>query len=76
MYVEYHFFSDPGPRNDQRPAGNLFANKVTSVALATHSRSLALFHHMISLNIDMKIIRPWNCDGSHILVMNSWTLLT
>ena len=27
MEVEYHFFSDPSPRNDQRPAGNLFANK-------------------------------------------------
>ena len=30
---------------------------------------------MTSLNIDMKIIRPLNCDGSPILVMNSWTLL-
>ena len=29
---------------------------------------------MMSLNIDMKIIRPWNFDGSPILVMNSWTL--
>ena len=68
MYVEYHLFSDPSPRNDQRPAGNLFANIDTSVALAKHP-------HMMSLNIDMKIIRPWNCDGSPILVMNSWTLL-
>ena len=34
MQVEYHFVSDPGPRNDQRPGGNRFANKVTSVALA------------------------------------------
>ena len=34
MQVEYHFVSDPGPRKDQRPAGNRFANKVTSVALA------------------------------------------
>ena len=30
---------------------------------------------MMSLNIDIKIIRPLNCDGSSILVMNSWTLL-
>ena len=67
-------FSDPSPRNDQRPAGNLCANKVTSVALAMHSRSWSVDHHMMSLNIDMKIIRPWNCDGSPILVMNSWTL--
>ena len=29
----------------------------------------------MSLNID-KMIRPVNCDGSPILVMNSWTLLT
>ena len=31
LQVEYHFVSDPGPRNDQRPAGNLIANKDTSV---------------------------------------------
>ena len=62
--VEYHsLVSDPGPRNDQRPAGNLFANKDTSVELAIHSFSLSLIHHMMSLNIDMKIIRPWNCFG-------------
>ena len=74
--MEYHFVSDPGPKNDQRPAGNLFfSNKDTSVELAIHSVSLSLLHHMMSLNIDMKIIRPWNCDGSPILVMNSWTLL-
>ena len=67
--------SDPSPRNDQRPAGNLFANKDTSVASAIHSCSLSLVHHMMSLNIDMKIFRLVNCDGSPILVMNSWTLL-
>ena len=72
---EYHFFSDPGPRSDQRPAGNLFANKVTSVALAMHSRSLSSVHHMMSLNIDMKIIRPWNCAGS-LIFMNFWTSST
>ena len=76
LKVEYHFVSDPGPRNDQRPAGNLVANKVKSVALAMHSRSLSSDPHMISLNIDMKIIRPWKCSGSPILVMNSWTLST
>ena len=31
---------------------------------------------MMSLNIDMKMIRPLNCDGSPILIMNSWTLST
>ena len=52
-----------------------FANRDTSVEFAIHSVSLSLFPHMMSLNIDMKIIRPLNCDGSPILVMNSWTLL-
>ena len=33
LLVEYHCISDPGPRNDHRPAGNLFANRVTSAAL-------------------------------------------
>ena len=71
MLIEYHFFSDPGPRNDQRPAGNLFAYKITSVTLAIHSRSLSVDPHMMSLNIDMKIIRPCNWSGSLILFMNS-----
>ena len=68
--------SDPSPRNDQCPAGNLFANGDTNVELAIHSSSLSLIHHMMSLNIDMKIIRPWNCSGSHILFMNFWTSRT
>ena len=29
----------------------------------------------MSLNIDMQIIRLLNCDGSPILVMNSWAML-
>ena len=41
LLVEYHFVSDPGPKNDQRPAGNLFANRDTSVELAIHSVSLS-----------------------------------
>ena len=52
-----------------------FANKVTSVALAIRSRSLSSDPHMMSLNIDMKITRPWNFDGSPILDMSPWTLL-
>ena len=68
--MEYHFFSDPGPRNDQCPAGNLFAHKDTSVELAIDSCSLSLIHQMMSLNIDMKMIRPWNRSGSPILLMN------
>ena len=73
---EYHFVSDPGPKNDQCPAGNLFANRDTSVELAIHSFSLSLIHHMMSLHINTKIIRPWNCSGSPILFMNFWTSRT
>ena len=49
LSVEYHFVFDPGPRNDQRPAGNLFSNRDTSVELAIHSVSLSLFRHMIDV---------------------------
>ena len=42
LSVEYHFVSDPGARNDQRPAGNLLAKKDTSVELAIHFFSLSL----------------------------------
>ena len=41
LLVESHFFSDLGPRNDQRPSGNLFANKDPSVELAMHSFFIA-----------------------------------
>ena len=74
LLVEYHFISDPGLKND--PAGNLFANRDISVELAIHSVSLSLIHNMMSLNIDMKIIRPWNCSSSPILLMNFWTSST
>ena len=51
----------------KRPAENYVANRDRSVELATHTVSLSLVLHMMSLNIDMKIIRPWNCSGSLIL---------
>ena len=56
MKVEYHFFSNPSPRNNQRPAGNPFSNTYTSAAVTLHFRSLSSDHHMMSLNIDMKMI--------------------
>ena len=46
------------------------------MALAIHSCSLSVVHHMMSLNIDMKIIHPWSCAGSLILFMNFWTSRT
>ena len=51
--VEYHFFSDTSPKNDQRPGGNLFAN----IDKCGISISLCSDLHKMSLNIDMKIIR-------------------
>ena len=42
----------------------IFSNKMeTSLGLNSHSRSLSSDPHEMSLNIDMKIIRPWNCAG-------------
>ena len=74
--IEYHFFSDPSPRNDQRPGGNLFANVDTSVALALHYCSFSVDPHEMSLNIDMKMIRPVNSSVCLLILdMNSWTLL-
>ena len=74
-WVDYHFFSDPGPRNDLLPGGNLLAYIETRSASALHSCSLPSDPHEMSLNIDMQMIRPVNSDGSPILDTNSWTLL-
>ena len=63
LSVGFHFVSDPGPRNDQ----------YTSMEFAIHSVSLYGFHHVMSLYIDMKIIRPWIFSGSPISFMNFWT---
>ena len=41
-----------------------------------HSCSLSVDPHVMPLNIDMKMIRPWNCSGSLIFFMNSWILST
>ena len=51
--------------------GNLFANKDTSVALAIHSRSLSSDPHEMSLNIDMKMIRPVNYSDFSLFL--TWT---
>ena len=75
LLIEYHFFSDPGPRNDHCPAPNLFAKRETSWAFDSHSFLLSLDHHEMSLNINMKMIRPVNFSGVTLnLKSNSWTL--
>ena len=61
--VEYHFFSELGPRNDHCPAPNLLANRETSLAIDSHSFLLSLDTHEMSLNIDMKIIRTVKFSG-------------
>ena len=72
--TEYHFFSEPGPRNDHCPVPNLFAYRETSRAFDSHSFSLSIDHHEMSLNIDMKIILPVKFSGvSSNLNSNSWT---
>ena len=55
----------------------IFSHKrETSWALDSHSCLLSLDPHEISLNIDMKIIRPVNFSGFTLnLDDNSWTLL-
>ena len=74
--VEYHFFSDPGPRNDHLPGESLLAEIETSLAFNSHSCSLSLDPHEMSLNIDMKMIRPVSSSGSTLFFdRNCWTLL-
>ena len=74
--IDYHFFSDPSPRNDHCPAPNLFAKRERRVEhLIYYSSSLSGDHHEMSLNIDMKTIRLVNFFGfSLFLDKNSWTL--
>ena len=62
MQVAYHFFSDPGPRNDHLPGGNLLAWMETRLALNSQLCSLSLDPHEMSLNMDMKMIRPVSCS--------------
>ena len=72
--VEYHFFSDPGPRNDRCPGDNLLEKIETRLAL--RSQALSWDQHEMSLNIDMKMIRPVNSSGCLLILDRySWTLL-
>ena len=74
--VEYHFFSDPSPKNDHLLGKNLLALIETRLALDSDSCSLSSDLHEMSLNIDMKMIRPVNSSGTVLIFdRNSWTLL-
>ena len=63
-WVPYHFSSDPGTRNDQRPCGNLRAYSVILRAFAIQCSLFPRFVQSLSLYIDMKMILPLNCSGS------------
>ena len=61
--------------NDHCSAPNLLANRETSWAFDSYSILLSFDPHEMSLNIDMKMIRPVNFSGVTLnLDNNSWTL--
>ena len=64
VWVPYHFFSDPGPRNDQCPCASLCAQSATIWEFATHISSCPFSHRTMSLYIGMKIVLPVSCSGS------------
>ena len=73
VWVPYHFFSDPGSRNDQCPCANLLACSATVFWIRNTQFFLSPFLHTMSLYIDMKMIRPGNRSGSHsIWVIMFW----
>ena len=73
-WVPYTFFYDPSHGNDQCPRVNLRAYCVILCAFAMQFSLLRRFHQSISLYIDMKMILPLKCSGSHFdsLVMIFW----
>ena len=73
-WVPYHFFSQPSPRYDQHPNGNLLAYVATYTEFATQCSSFPEVLYIMSLYMDMKMIRPWNYSSSHFnSAMNFWT---
>ena len=64
-WVPYHFFSQPSPRYDQHPCGNLLANVATFTEFAFQFSSLPGVLHIMSSHMDMKMTLTWTCSGSH-----------
>ena len=62
-FIEYHFFSEPGPMNDHCSFPNLFAYRETSLAFDKHSFSLSLVPQEMLLNIDINMILPVKFSG-------------
>ena len=61
--IEYHFFSEPRPRNDHCPVPNLFAKRETSWAFHSHSFSLSHDPQDMTLTIEMNLILPVKFSG-------------
>ena len=65
-----HHFSQPSPSYDQHPIGNLLAYVAKCKEFAIQFSSLPGVLQIMSLYIDMKMILPWNCSGSHFNLLN------
>ena len=53
--------------------GARFSYSATVLEFAIHNSSFPFSQHAMSLNIDIKMIRPWNYPGSHCTsVIMSW----
>ena len=63
LFDGVHFFSEPGPMNDQCPVPNFLAYKDTTRACARHSGSLSFVPQEMSLNIDINRILPVKFAG-------------
>ena len=73
-WVPYHFVSDPGPRKDPmslRESSSILSN---SVSVRKFNFLFPRLVQSMSLDIDMKMILPLNCSGSHFgSVIIFWT---
>ena len=60
LYVcdPYHFFSDPGPRNDQRPCKNIFVYPATVLEVAMHNSLYSFVHHFLDLGETCNVVNP------------------
>ena len=70
--IEYHFFSDPSPKNDHCPAPNFFAQRETIWAFASHSLLSSLDHHEMS----KKHRHEDNPSSKNCLVLRSMLTVT
>ena len=65
LYVAYHFFSEPSPRKDQWPRGNLRAYSSTLFWIISTKLFISFCSHTMSLSIDMKMILLLSPAGTH-----------